>query len=87
MLQIKDLKDLGKLIDLCRKKGVETIKVDGIEFNLGEIPEAPSARTEDTIPMAPEAYIPITPNVTMAIASEELSEEDLLFYSAGSNQE
>ena len=37
-MTISTLKDLSKLIDLCRKKGVETIAVDGVELKLGDAP-------------------------------------------------
>jgi hypothetical protein len=84
MLAIKDLKDLGKLIDLCRKKGVENIKVDGIDIKLGELPEV--RQTDVAYSLPPEAHYPITPNVT-AIATDELTEEQLLFYSTGNEQE
>ncbi len=34
-MKVVDQKDLAKLIALCRKTGVESIKVDNIEFHLG----------------------------------------------------
>lgn len=34
-MTINTIKDLAKLIDLARKKGVESIEVDGIKFKLG----------------------------------------------------
>lgn len=87
MIAIKDLKDLGKLIDLCRKKGVETVKVDGVEFTLGDVPQAPRLHTAARdMNLPPESYIPIIQN-TMAIASEDLTEEQLLFYSTGAEEE
>lgn len=33
---IKNTKDLAKIIDLCRKKGVETIEIDGIKLSFSE---------------------------------------------------
>jgi hypothetical protein len=34
-MTINNIKDLSKLIDLARKKGLESIEVDGIKFKLG----------------------------------------------------
>ncbi len=38
-MDINDVESLGKLADLCRKKGIESIKVtvDGIEFKLKDV--------------------------------------------------
>lgn len=33
-MQLSDIKQLGKLIDMCRKKGVDTIKIDNMEIKL-----------------------------------------------------
>lgn len=35
---ISNLKDLAKLIDLCRKKGIDQIKVDNLEVKIGSLP-------------------------------------------------
>lgn len=37
-MKIDSIRDLKKLIDLCQKQGVDSIKVDGIELKLGEKP-------------------------------------------------
>lgn len=39
-MDIKDIADLSKVIDMCRKKGIETLKVtqDTVEFTLKDIP-------------------------------------------------
>lgn len=48
-----DLKELAKVIDLCRKKGVDSIEYEGIKVTLS--PDAPAsyykkkqAQTQDT---------------------------------------
>lgn len=76
---IKDLNDLSKLIKLCRKTGIQSIRIDGIEFHLG---------AEPAVIKKPKAYIMpvfapggITDNTE--ITSDQPSEEDLLFWSAG----
>ena len=38
-MKISDQKDLARLIALCRKTGVSSIRVDGIEFHLGAEPK------------------------------------------------
>ena len=35
---VKTLKDLSKLISLCHKQGVESIKIGDIELKLGVVP-------------------------------------------------
>lgn len=39
MEEIKNLNDLSKIIDLCRKKGVDSIEIQGIKLSLRD--EAP----------------------------------------------
>lgn len=60
-MDIKTLGDLGKLADLCRKKGIESIKVtsEAVEFKLTEKPQArrkkgdsPSNETDILSPLA-----------------------------------
>lgn len=52
VMDSSDLKDLAKIIDLCRKKGVSELKFDGVEIKLA--PEKPASdykkrkKTEDT---------------------------------------
>jgi hypothetical protein len=88
-LKIDSLKDLEKLAKLCRKVGINTIKVGEIEFHLGVEPY--KAQKEDdsfvTDPLA-RASIPM-PNIEYndpepdKIASpDELTEEQLMHYSS-----
>lgn len=49
-MTIDSFKDLKKIIDLCRKQGVYSIKVDGIELVLGSAPKAPQAAPVDYNP-------------------------------------
>lgn len=46
-----DLKLIAELADVCRKKGIKTIKVGDIEFTLGEKPEV--KRKNDNTPDVP----------------------------------
>jgi hypothetical protein len=99
-----NLKDLTKLIALCRKTGVASIKMEGIELVLGTEPIKYARKAEKSaqidyqqafdpgpvptpLPWAkefPEAGLP-APQIEH-IPTDTLSEEDLLFYSAGGNQ-
>ncbi len=96
-MTIESLKDLQKLIALCRKTGVESIKVDGIEFHLGRQPDKASKPQPEVItdPLA-HASIPMfngipaqTANAGEAdkIITDELTEEELMFYSARAEEE
>lgn len=40
-MTIQNLKELSKLIDLCRKKGIDSIEIDNIKLKLGHIETAP----------------------------------------------
>lgn len=83
---IKTVKDLEKLIKLCKKQGIPAIKVGNIEFTLPQ-----SANTKPAIDpeVFPEANIKVpayngvkTSLEPDAIKTEELTEEQLMFYSA-----
>lgn len=69
MLKIENPQDLAKLIDLCRKKGVETIKVDGIELKLRD--EAPPSTYKRKI-------VETTPD---PVLEPEYSDMDILLWS------
>lgn len=73
-MTIDSLNDLKKLIALCRKTGVEIIKVNGIELVLKEQPVKDARRA------AKQAINQIMQD--KIDTPDELSPEDLLFYSA-----
>lgn len=84
-MNISSLKDLEKLIKLCRQTGIEAIEVDGIKINLGPTPTIikrirQKNKTESTI--APGG---ITEDVM--VPATTLTEEQLLFYSAGNDNQ
>ena len=87
-MTIKDLSDLKKLIKLCRTTGIESIKVDGIEMHLGAAPRrAIKAKPEVLQDPLANASIPkfngyTEVKVEEKILTEELSDEQLMFYSA-----
>lgn len=79
---IKDLKDLEKLIKLCRKTGIVTFRIDNIEFHLGQEPLPKSTLVTNLAQNV--TYTPggITED-TKIVVDTPLTDEELLFYSAG----
>lgn len=71
MIEVKNHTDLAKIIDLCRKKGVEVIKLDGIELKLRE--EAPPSNYKKKNSDAPTDHVPV---------EDQFTEEQLLMWSA-----
>ena len=65
---IDSLKDLERLLKLCRKQGVLELKIRGCEFRLGDKPT--------------ETGTEITDETGKQAEQEILSQEDLMFYSA-----
>lgn len=75
------LKELEKLLKLCRKQGVESLRYNDIELHLGPMPTSPAKRqrkvTQQPIPGA-EAFS--MPDID---TPDELTEEQMLMWSAG----
>lgn len=71
-MEIKNIAELGKIADLCRKKGLEYIKItqDTVEFRLSEraLKTKSKRKIKDT-----------TPDV---LETETATEEELLFWSS-----
>lgn len=97
-MKIENLKEFQKVIQACRKLGVQSAKIDNVEFHLGDLPQPRQKFLESSDPLS-EAKITVTqPNDTQVlpvgsynvkaiaekIASDGLSEEQLLFYSSRS---
>jgi len=83
-MKIESLKDLEKVIKLCRKNGIETFKIDGIEFKLGSLP-VEDRQTASPTYMPGDIGVTYTPGGVTAdtkIVTEELSDEQMLFWSA-----
>lgn len=74
-MNLPDIKHLDKIIALCRKRGVQAIKIDNVEITLGEAP-APERKHR-----AKSTQIDSSPQGE--IASDMLSPEDLMFWSVG----
>jgi hypothetical protein len=95
---IKDLKELQKVIQTCRKLGVQSIEIDNVKLQLGSLPTKPIKinKTQD-LGAFPEADVKVpqyngqnlVDSVTEnsppdKIETDELTEEQLMFYSAQS---
>lgn len=72
---IESLKDLEKLLKLCRKQGVTDIKLGTVELKLGALPDTQATLSSD--PTDPYANFP----------QGELTAEQLAFYSSGGTPE
>lgn len=76
---IESLKDLEKLLRLCRKQGVTEIKLGTVELKLGDLP-LEQRHTSD------QGEVP-TDNPFANFPQGELTPEQLMFYSAGGHPE
>lgn len=75
---ISDFKDLKKLLELCRKQGIEEMDFQGMKFKFGPLPTAAGAASDTEIESDnPYANFP----------DGTLSPEQLMFYSAGGRPE
>jgi hypothetical protein len=73
---INDLKDLQKLLKLCRSQGITEIKLQGVEIRFGDMPQVHNSQSVNNISeelVNPYANFP----------QEVLTPEQLMFYSAG----
>ncbi len=91
-MTINSIKELKALIRLCRSEGIKGITVDNITIELGS---KPYKQSKSNTPIAPEADIRV-PMFNGAVASietadvittDELSEEQLLMWSANASAE
>jgi hypothetical protein len=81
---IKDLKNLKKFLQLCRQQGVQSIRCGDIEVHLGEMPQQ-TRISRQVLPeqiMQSAAYAPGGITADTKILTDELTPEQLLFYSA-----
>jgi hypothetical protein len=72
---IESIKELEKLLKICRRQGVTELKFGGTEFKLGELPQSvgSTGNIEEQDPLDPLAGFP----------TGDLTPEQLMFYSAG----
>lgn len=77
-MKIDNIKDLKKVIQLCRETGVDIIKCDGIELVLGSAPAKAVKQRNSSVETFSSIVGPDTPIET----PDELTPEQLMFYSA-----
>lgn len=70
LMNLPDIKKLSKIIDLCRKKGVASIEIDGVKLTLGQ--EVPK-KSRKTNPKTTEEPI---------VIDSPYSDMDTLFWSS-----
>jgi hypothetical protein len=73
---VTTLKDLEKLLKLCRKQGVTEIELDTVKFKLGELPFVESNQTNVLGETKPKDNYEDFPD-------GKLTEEQLMYYSSG----
>src|ERR1700677_691690 len=90
-MQIDDLKTLRKVIKLCQESGVTSISIDGITMAITPVIQAKQERSIfDNLELPPEANMQIprykseVQEEAYKVATEGLTEEQLLFYSSRS---
>lgn len=85
-MKIESLKDLEALISTMRKHGVLTMKVDGLEFQLGPQPQKKSRKATSSAPtsqlISPGGITEDTP-IRIDNGWDALTDEQKLMYSAG----
>jgi CO dehydrogenase/acetyl-CoA synthase gamma subunit (corrinoid Fe-S protein) len=86
-MKINNLKDLDKLIQLCRKRGVTDITIDGITLTLGMEPVKENTKQE-VFEIEQQTYTPggITENTKIQIP-KELTDAELLFWSSRAEED
>jgi hypothetical protein len=83
---INSLKDLEKLVKLCRAKGIESMTIGDITFKLGELP--PTTRKQQKLVEYPisdvnHVYVPGGVNADTHIDTpNELTEDQMLMWSS-----
>ncbi len=82
-MKLDSIRDLKRLIALCRKEGIEQIKLEGLELTFGSLPE-PKVKT------SPKTVAPLATIVTEETPIhplDGLTEEQLLMWSVGADAE
>lgn len=88
-MQIDSLSTLRKVIKLCRENGVTSISIDGITMTITPIAQTKQESSIfDNLELPPEASMSVpqykseVQEEAEKIATESLTEEQLLFYSS-----
>lgn len=92
-MTINSLKELDKLMLLCKKRGIKAIKIDNIEFAIEEVVLSTATKSTSKMPfVAPDlitgSFDPGTISVNDKIdMPDELTQEQLMFFSAQGHAE
>lgn len=79
-MKIDSIKDLDRILVLCRKRGVRSIKIDNVEFQLDDsMPQ--ESKSRNTSKVTP-TYAPGGITEDTKITTETLEGDQLLFYSS-----
>lgn len=77
-MNLPDLKQLEKVITLCRKKGVKSIKIDNVELTLADEVPVSNYKAKQT-----KSIDSVQSNIE-SDGWDSLTEEERLFYSVSS---
>lgn len=89
-MTINTLKDLDKLIALCRKRGIQSIKVDNVELKLGDMPTHTRhlvGNTKKQLIFEDTFVLGEISETTKIDTPDQLTQEQLLMWSAGTTSE
>jgi hypothetical protein len=96
-MDLTNPKALKKLAETCRKAGITSFKGFGVEFTLGDIPptKVVNRRTKQTEPLSTfesavkryQSEQPAMIRIDEEKQADTPSEEDMLFWSVGPEQE
>lgn len=88
-MKIDTLKDLQKLMALCRKEGIESITIDNVTFKMGDRPEPIRKRLISETSFMPTTGQTVSPGgisentkVDDKASWDSLSDEQKMFYSS-----
>lgn len=78
-----DIKNIKKIIELCKRNGIEYIKIDNLELRFDLMHSSQQVVRKQANTTTSPIFSPGGVNQDTKIETEELSEDDLLFWSAG----
>jgi len=84
-VKLDTLKDLKRVIKLCRSEGVDSIRIDNVEIHLAQLPVKRPTTTQQLGDATTFSTIYTSNNITdetIIPTFDDLTEEQKLFYSA-----
>lgn len=87
-MKLDTLRDLEKAIKLCRKLGVDSIKIGDVEFHLGSKPQVSRITSVKKTSVTTDSYVdPSIITEDTKILSDELTDEQKLYWSTGTEEQ